>query len=834
MAKKNKTPLQVNLENINIDKAMNLTSEELKTLGLDKEKLFEAQQKATFTADQTLGVGAGALTGKKVDNSALNTYLKEIEKPTGAGVYNKLAAMYRSQGEGAVLRAQRNLSNLFIPTLDLIKKREAAAMARFTLLKSRMPEFDDSVIFGDQTGNPMPIADEIKTISTDTREDLRQLSRLNPMDKRYEEIKKRVEKNQKVLVEFDAVNQQLIKIRNEGTDESQWSRGMDETTTDMWRDIYTSNGKNIKIQDGKLVWTDERGITKNTYEKMSYDDLDKVLRNSVEKAKREGNEANRERGTSINVLELISDQITLDYFKSKEDDDDPDKKEIILITQKKLNSLGITDANGNKLEEDGIWGENTEFAYNKYLKDKDKIRTDYLDENMTEEDAAKYRTTTTTGVGETRIIDLSQIGDGPTTIDNAAVNKDIEIRGNVATLINNGIGVDDPMYNTLIRAKVFELNSVGPKGIKSLIFDGLRNDEDSIYNGINTDEFLEQVIRNHYGNDLNESEIVEKIEVMRAGDVTQMYNNGKGGQDTLQTQFMEWYKNTIDKKIEEGVKSKIAESVSGGGGTRTGGTSGTSDDEFGEYEVGQGGNLVDNQYNKNRLSGYSGYDSSVGNYTGSDLRGEKGYYSTSGAGELYENPYQLIDKIWKDSTGLTPEDSSGDILLKIGAKTAEGVATDIIPGGKSLKLIKDIYVLGKKDTPDSELQAATEQAIVNNLKKRFGLFEFKLKDGYITAEYKINKKQAIDLNKKGVNKNFFNVLRDDKARGDYANIGEKGTFEPGYDGGILYPKITVKALDHKQLQRLLRYMNRVIGYYAFQEKRFLDNPSSIREGVSQN
>jgi len=43
MTKKNKSPLQVNLENINIDKAMDLTSEELKTLGLDKEKLFEAQ-----------------------------------------------------------------------------------------------------------------------------------------------------------------------------------------------------------------------------------------------------------------------------------------------------------------------------------------------------------------------------------------------------------------------------------------------------------------------------------------------------------------------------------------------------------------------------------------------------------------------------------------------------------------------------------------------------------------------------------------------------------------------------------------------------------------------
>ena len=44
---------------------------------------------------------------------------------------------------------------------------------------------------------------------------------------------------------------------------------------------------------------------------------------------------------------------------------------------------------------------------------------------------------------------------------------------------------------------------------------------------------------------------------MRSQDVTQMYNNGKGGQDTLQTQFLEWYKKQIDQKIIEGKKSTI-------------------------------------------------------------------------------------------------------------------------------------------------------------------------------------------------------------------------------------------------------------------------------------
>ena len=44
---------------------------------------------------------------------------------------------------------------------------------------------------------------------------------------------------------------------------------------------------------------------------------------------------------------------------------------------------------------------------------------------------------------------------------------------------------------------------------------------------------------------------------MRSQDVTQMYNKGKGGQDTLQTQFLEWYKKQIDQKIIDGKKSTL-------------------------------------------------------------------------------------------------------------------------------------------------------------------------------------------------------------------------------------------------------------------------------------
>ena len=557
MAKKNKSFLRSTApDNIIVEpgpKIEDLSEEQIKLLQLDPIQAFDFGQKATFQADQALGITAGAITAKTIDNKVINDYISKIETPTGGDVYSKQAAMYRAQGEGALLRTQRDLRNLFLPTIDLIQKREAAAMARFTLLKNRMPEFDDTTIFGDQSDNPMPVADEIKNISAQTKEDLRMLSRLSPNDERYEEIKSRVEINQKSIVEFDAVNKKLLEIRNAGTDESQWSKGMDPTTINMWKDIYTSNGKNIKIKDGKLVWTDEKGTNiynipddntgkgRNVYDDETYS----VLVNS------RGNDVNSEqykRGEALRQLHWFSEQLE---YQDKTINDPKHAKKV----QNALNTLGIKDNDGKALEVDGKFGPKTREAYNKYLAQKSKLNKQHLDQYMTEEDAARYRTTS--GVGETKIIDLSQIGDGPTTIHNGAVNQDIKIRGNAQNLINQGIGIDEPMYNTLIKKEIATLNDVGPDGIKSLIFDGLRNDEDSIYAGMNTDTFLEQVISQHYGDDLSAAEIEEKIQLMRSQDVTQMYNNGKGGQDTLQTQFLEWYKKQIDQKIIEGKKSTV-------------------------------------------------------------------------------------------------------------------------------------------------------------------------------------------------------------------------------------------------------------------------------------
>ena len=185
MAKKNKSPLRkIAPDDITGPKIEDLSKEQLDLLQIDPIQAFDLSQKATFQADQALGIAAGSTKVKTVDNSVINDYIAKIETPTGGDVYSKQAAMYRSQGEGAVLRTQRDLRNLFLPTIDLIKKHEAAALARFTLVKNRMPEFDDTTLFGDQRDNTMPIADEIKNSRHQNKKDIRKLAHLRSNEER--------------------------------------------------------------------------------------------------------------------------------------------------------------------------------------------------------------------------------------------------------------------------------------------------------------------------------------------------------------------------------------------------------------------------------------------------------------------------------------------------------------------------------------------------------------------------------------------------------------------------------------------------------------------------
>ena len=468
-----------------------------------------------FDLDKIAGVGMSTKQAKAIDTKAIDEQIAALEKPASGSVYDKLAARYRSQGEGAVLRTQKNLNNLFGPTVNLIQEREADAQARFTLLKDKLPEFDDTKIFGMQSGNEMPIVAEIESISKTTKEDMRMLSRLNPNDERYDEIKKRIEKNQDAIVAFDEINKKLLEIRNSQDgreDDSQWSRGMDSTTRQMWEDIYASKGENITIQDGKLVRTSTGGKSK-------------------------------EIKTKSNALDNMSSIVEV-----------PTEEKDVRKLQKNLQDLGYDIGSTGA---DGKYGPKTKAAYEKFLQEKEDIQSEI--------DSAELE-----GIGETRTIDLNEIGDGPTTIDNLGIKKDIEIQDGIQVLINSNVGVTDPRYDQKIDQLIRTLNSAGPKGIKSLIFDGFGARPGDVLKSTNTDSFIQQIIQNNpkeFGikdiNNITQEEIANAYDMMRSRDVTHDYKNSEGNFQTLQSQYLQWYRNEIDTKVREGKKSKLIGSQQG-------------------------------------------------------------------------------------------------------------------------------------------------------------------------------------------------------------------------------------------------------------------------------
>lgn len=485
---------------------------------------------------------------KGIDTTDIDKAISGLEKPASGSVYDKLAARYRSQGAGAVLRTQKNLANLFLPTVNLIQEREADALARYTLFKQGLEDFDDSTIFGQADGSEMPIVDEIKSLANMTKEDMRELSRLNPADERYDVLAKKIQKNNEAIANFDDINQKLLEIRNaqDGSDDaSQWSKGMTQTERDMWMDIYTGKGNNIKIQDGKLVWTNTKTTTSYEFEGGDFED-DKF-------------EALGGFGTDLgNLAYYTRDSEGNQYtFENGQKDIDVQGVQVGLIKG------GFTDADGNELEADGEWGPKSQAAYDKYLAQKDELETAWLDENLTDEEKKKYGTTT--GGGETRVIDLNNISGGPTMIQNDATIVERKIQGGVQDLINSGVGIDDPNYQRTVKSMIFQLNQTGPAGIKSLIFDGLNTDDDDIFTSENTNSFIEGVIANNAEElgikdpkNITEQELESAIEKLKEGDVTIQYDNGEGKKESLQKQFLNWYKGQIDAKVEAGVKSKFS------------------------------------------------------------------------------------------------------------------------------------------------------------------------------------------------------------------------------------------------------------------------------------
>ena len=139
--------------------------------------------------------------------------------------------------------------------------------------------------------------------------------------------------------------------------------------------------------------------------------------------------------------------------------------------------------------------------------------------------------------------------------DNAAVNLDIQIRSKVEEYVQKGGTIDSRNYNFAILPLFSALDNAGPNGIKSLIFDGLNADD--IYSGINTNSFLEQVIKNHYGKNLTPEKIQDYINLMKSQDVTAKYIDADGNSKTLMSLFKNWYKGRMDEIIENAELSAL-------------------------------------------------------------------------------------------------------------------------------------------------------------------------------------------------------------------------------------------------------------------------------------
>lgn len=206
------------------------------------------------------------MTTPKVDTSAVDKQIKNLSTPASSSVYDKQAALYRMQGSGRVLEIQKNIDLAITPAFELYKTRKAAADAEFQMRTENMPDYDDTNIFGEINNTTIPLSDEIKNISNSLKEDYRLISNLNPNDPRYEEARKRIEQSEKIIVNYDAVNKKLFDIRNGRDRETgdaitqipldEWSDGMELHERQMWQDIYSGVGTNIKNIDGNLFWVD--------------------------------------------------------------------------------------------------------------------------------------------------------------------------------------------------------------------------------------------------------------------------------------------------------------------------------------------------------------------------------------------------------------------------------------------------------------------------------------------------------------------------------------------------------------------------------------------------
>ena len=548
----------------------------------NKEKVVNENLMQSYLFKDTIfGTDAYASVGgpKAIDQSSVRDYISQIERPTGTDPLSKQAAYYRQKGEADVLRTQMNAEAFFMPAINLYKEREEAANIAFQIYQKTMPEFDDSIIFGKQSGVEIPIVDEIKNISTTVKEDLRLLSRLNINDPRYDELRKKVEANQDIILQFDKINQKLLAIRNDiGTNEDgseiklgnnnekDWSGTIPPEERRMWMDIYNGKGENIKIIDGKLTWIDPEGgqildpAKISEFDKGSGFDKLQIINNP-----------------DINNLnQILYPNIGHSDHKEKIDDGtfNPDEEFTTEIQQNLVNlgyDLGNTGPKGNGV--DGDYGSKTKKALNLYIKhygeagygnvgfesynmetgnvlDPTKIGKDNKIQQLIEDyKKSEYTITDPNYSPETNpesFIDLSTIGDGPRMKDGIAFRGHLNIvdavyKSRAAGADPNGDGNQRNLFTMTMVNVEDSFDALDIDGQASLLFDGIdRVGKDAEALDVNT--FLNNILSENVDGweNMSEDERGRFIGEMKTKGMLGMYTLN-GEEKTLAQHFKNFY-----------------------------------------------------------------------------------------------------------------------------------------------------------------------------------------------------------------------------------------------------------------------------------------------------
>ena len=481
----------------------------------------------------------------KVDTSSIDQALSVIDAPAGGDIYDKRAALYRQEVLGGALRSQKNLDLFMGPTMNLLKKQNERLNARFQMEWDSTEKIDTTNIFGELTGNEMPITDEIIAISKQVKADMRAVQLLPENSPERRELRRRIQANQNVIVQFNEVNKNLFAIRNDmesnGTDVKSWSEGMSKAEIRMWHDIYNSDGKNMKVVDDgkggkKVIWDDPGAI----YYDFG-DDTGGEMKGAYFKDEDSGNQS------PLGVIHEIRNKFNYEGGMEdlKKDKEAVKKIQKALLEVMPNKNLGTTGENGDGV--DGDWGDLTQAAYSKYFHSHKDLEKDYFNKNMDEGNKKAFMKRSEEGQHN---IDLATISQTPPVreLEVMALGNKMEEatlkmlqNGNSSNEIETALGV---MYDGLDIQQQ-----------KSLLFDGAGSTGKG---EVDTNKFIESLLyaqtnlmingkQKDYSK-MSKSEQIIAVDNLKGNGMLKTYINPKTGEEeSLRDIFKDYYMDEVTR-----------------------------------------------------------------------------------------------------------------------------------------------------------------------------------------------------------------------------------------------------------------------------------------------